>query len=32
MSGCGHRDDAGAYVLGALSEQEHTDFVAHLRA
>jgi anti-sigma-K factor RskA len=31
MTPCGHRDDTGAYVLGALSEQEHADFAAHLR-
>ncbi len=31
MSSCAHREDAGAYVLGALTEQEHADFVAHLR-
>jgi anti-sigma factor RsiW len=27
---CGHREDVGAYVLGALSDDEHGAFVAHL--
>jgi anti-sigma-K factor RskA len=27
---CEHRDDAGTYVLGALPEQEHEAFAAHL--
>jgi anti-sigma-K factor RskA len=31
VSGGIHHEDAGAYVLGALTEQEHADFVAHLR-
>jgi anti-sigma factor RsiW len=28
---CGHRDDAGAYVLGALEDAEATAYAAHLR-
>ncbi|MEA2284145.1 MAG: hypothetical protein QOJ21_188, partial [Solirubrobacteraceae bacterium] len=27
---CAHRDDAGAYVLGALTPDEHERFAAHL--
>ncbi|MEA2321312.1 MAG: hypothetical protein QOD81_1162 [Solirubrobacteraceae bacterium] len=27
---CGHREDVGAYVLGALSDDEHGAFIAHL--
>src|SRR4051812_25162609 len=27
---CEHRDDAGAWVLGALPEDEHERFAAHL--
>jgi anti-sigma factor RsiW len=30
MSSCSYRDDAGAYVLGALSGDEQERFVAHL--
>ncbi len=29
-SDCDHADDAGAYVLSALSEQEHDAYTAHL--
>jgi anti-sigma-K factor RskA len=29
--GCAHRDDAAAYVLGSLTEQEAREFAAHLR-
>lgn len=31
MTACGHRDDVGAYVLGALADDEHEVFAAHLR-
>ena len=30
MTGCEHHDTAAAYVLGALPEDEHERFVAHL--
>jgi anti-sigma-K factor RskA len=30
MSGCRHRDDAGAWVLGALAEDDARAFAAHL--
>jgi anti-sigma-K factor RskA len=30
MSGCPHHEDAGAYVLGALTEDEHEAYVEHL--
>jgi anti-sigma-K factor RskA len=30
MTGCEHRETAAAYVLGALPEDEHERFVAHL--
>jgi anti-sigma-K factor RskA len=30
MSGCEHRETAASYVLGALPEDEHERFVAHL--
>ncbi len=26
-----HEQDVGAYLLGALSDEEHTRFVSHLR-
>jgi anti-sigma factor RsiW len=30
MTGCQHRETAAAYVLGALPEDEHEHFAAHL--
>jgi anti-sigma-K factor RskA len=32
MNGCEHRETAASYVLGALPEDEHERFVAHLAA